>query len=533
MTGFNKGGSSSGFGSSGFGQSGGFGGSGGSGGFGGSGGAGGFGGSGSFGGGFGPAPTGYGPGGTPGTGGGFMPGGPGSMQPGSGNKSKLFLPALILTIIYGALWSIPGNMLVDALFNKIWNPLAVAVYVTVFVIPLIIILLLLSAASGNLDITRNMWGTGKTVGLLFLCILCTFMGTLILEFLYELGGDFHYTEPTSYVFVIDDSGSMGGNDPDVQRAEAIGEIMREADIPYCVYKFSEYAELIRPMDDYQDTDSYDFTSDGGGTDILGSLDAVAEEMKDPSFNGGSNPKVLLLSDGESYDSGLEEVVKKFTDQNVSISTVGFGAVNDDLMKKIANATGGVYVHCDDVSALSKGMKEAIVSYSGRTLLTPRYNVSNPALYAILRILFLTLIAVMIAFTKARGAVSDADFWRLVLFTAVQGFAAGVLCELLVNSSENLARFLVGILWAASVLTQRIYDNPYAGGPFGHTQQVSQDNRSGDRTRAVGQSYGPGGTNNPGGNGGWTNNPGGNGRWTNNPGSNGGWNNHSGNSGWNR
>ena len=545
MAGFNGGGSNSGFGNNGFGQ----GGSGG--GFGGSGGwtnnPGGFGG------------WNNNPGGSggwnnnPGGSGGWTnnPGGnggwnnnPGSFS-GSEKKAKLFLPALILTIIYGILWSFPGNLLVHALFNKIWNPLAVAVYVTVFVVPLIILLLLMSAVSGNLSITRNMWGTGKTIGLLFLCILCTFMGTLILEFLYELGGDFHYTEPTSYVFVIDDSGSMSGNDPDYQRADAIGEIMRETDIPYCVYKFSEEAELIRSMDYYQDTDSYDFNSDGGGTDILGSLDMVAEEMKDPSFNGGSNPKVLLLSDGESYDYGLNEVTQKFADMIVSISTVGFGSVNDSLMKNIANMTGGVYVHCEDVSALTKGMKEAIISYSGRTLLTPRYNVSNPVLYAILRILFLTMIAAMIGFTKARGAISDADFWRLVLFTTIQGFAAGILCELLVNSSESLARFLVGILWAASVMTQRVYDNPYAGVSFMQTQQVKQNNRTGDQTRAVGQSNGPGGsTNNPGGSGGWTNNPsggsgwnnnpGGNGGWNNNPGNNGGWNNNPGNNGgWNR
>ena len=176
-------------------------------------------------------------------------------------KRKPFRLALIVTLIYGALWFFLGELLEKALFNKIWNPLAMAVYVVVFLLPLLLLLLLMSRITGNMDSTFKIWGSGKTLGVIALCLLITFMATLVLEFLYEIGGSIQDYSPTSYVFVIDDSGSMSSNDPSMLRADAIGEIMKEEDIPYCVYKFSGDAELIREIGDYQDGDAYEFTSD--------------------------------------------------------------------------------------------------------------------------------------------------------------------------------------------------------------------------------------------------------------------------------
>ena len=156
---------------------------------------GGFGQGGGFGGGGG---GGFGQGGGYGVGGG---GGFGS-SPVSG-KAEKFIPALILTIIYGFLWHFLGEIIVRSLFNKIWNPLAVAVYVLAFTIPLLILLYILSSIAGNTSATLRRWGSGKAAGLLALCILGTFMAALLLEFIYELGGaNWNYT-PTSYVFVID------------------------------------------------------------------------------------------------------------------------------------------------------------------------------------------------------------------------------------------------------------------------------------------------------------------------------------------
>ena len=421
--------------------------------------------------------------------GGFNPYGRGAVPPQhpvGGGKRKTFLPALIVTVLYGFIWSFAGELLIHTFFNKIWNPLAVVIYVAAFLIPLILMLLLLSRVSGNMDITLRMWGGGKTVGLLIVCLLSTLMLTLILEFLYEIGGEIRNYSPTSYVFVIDDSGSMSVNDPDVMRAEAIDEIMRGETIPYSVYKFSEDAELVRAMEKYGAHEDFGFQSDGEATDILTSLYTVAQDLKDPGFSGGSSPKVLLLSDGESYDTYLSDVMKEFTDLNVSISTVGFGSADEGLMERIAQSTGGVFVKCNDLGKLSQDMHEAIITSSTRTLLTPRYNTRNNLLYLILRILFLTLIGGMIGLTKARGAVSESDMLRILLFTSVQGTVAALLCEILVNPAGRLARLLVNVLWACSVLTQAQQTMAvFPGGGYDPTYGLGQEKKKNGRTNSLG------------------------------------------------
>ena len=557
MSDFNTSGSFGNNGNGGFGQGGGFGG-GGNGGFGQGGGFGG-GGGGSFGqgGGFGG-----GGGGSFGQGGGFGGGGGGNFGQGGGygvgggggfgsspvsGKAEKFIPALILTIIYGFLWHFLGEIIVRSLFNKIWNPLAVAVYVLAFTIPLLILLYILSSIAGNTSATLRRWGSGKAAGLLALCILGTFMAALLLEFIYELGGaNWNYT-PTSYVFVIDDSLSMRDNDSQTLRASAIGEIMKDEDIPYCVYKFSDDAVLISDLKTYSDGDSYDFNSDGEYTNILQALYTVAQEIKDPAFKGGDRPKVLLLSDGMSDESALEEVMKEYTDQNVSVSTVGFGSVNRKFMKQIAELTGGVFVNCSNLDALTEDMHEAIISSSSRTLLTPRYNVRNDILYLILRILFLTGIGAMIALCKARGAVSDTDYMRIIVFTSAQGLAAAVICELLVGSSEGLARLLVNILWAATIMTRWVVESQFPAGPPRDPNGIGPNKPGGGNARQVGQGGSQGGTNNDprggysSGSNGWGNGNTGSGGWGGgNTGSGGSWGGGNtgaggwggGNSGWN-
>ena len=517
MSDFNTSGSFGNNGNGGFGQGGGFGG-GGNGSFGQGGGFGG-GGGGSFGqgGGFGG-----GGGGNFGQGGGFRGGGGFGSSPVSG-KAEKFIPALILTIIYGFLWHFLGEIIVRSLFNKIWNPVAVAVYVLAFTIPLLILLYILSSIAGNTSATLRRWGSGKAAGLLALCILGTFMAALLLEFIYELGGaNWNYT-PTSYVFVIDDSGSMYSNDPQTLRASAIGEIMKDEDIPY-------------DLKSYTDGDSYDFNSDGEYTNILQALYTVAQEIKDPAFKGGDRPKVLLLSDGESDESALEEVMKEYTDQNVSVCTVGFGSVNRRFMKQIAEQTGGVFVNCDNLDALTEDMHEAIISSSSRTLLTPRFNVRNDILYLILRIVFLTGIGAMIALCKARGAVSDTDYMRIIVFTSAQGLAAAVICELLVGSSEGLARLLVNILWAATIMTRWVVESQFPAGPPRDPNGIGPNKPGGGNARQVGQGGSQGGTNSAprggysGGSSGWSGGNTGSGGWGGGNTGAGGWG--GGNSGWN-
>ena len=101
----------------------------------------------------------------------------------------------------------------------------------------------------------------------------------LLEFLYEIGGKISPKSATSYIFVIDDSGSMQSNDSSNERKNAIDSIMREMDtqLPYSVYLFNENCQVVKPLSTNVDND---FTLDSnGGTDIVGALKTVFNDYE--------------------------------------------------------------------------------------------------------------------------------------------------------------------------------------------------------------------------------------------------------------
>lgn len=367
---------------------------------------------------------------------------------------KPYIPSLVLTLVYGVIYYFLGELIVKNLFDAIWNPLAVAVYMVAFAVPLILILLLIARGSGKLF---GEIGGYFAISAIMLVIL--FAVTLLLEFLYELEGVLITNKPTSYVFVIDDSSSMYSADPHNERVSAIFEIMKDEDIPYAVYRFTDEAELIRGMDVYKGDEILKFKS-GGETDVLQSLNMVISDLESGRLNGGSKPRVLLLSDGDSAGSKLDEVSEKYNDLRISISAVGFGDVDDSLLVSITSGTGGVYIRSDDLRKLRNDMKKSINLVSERTLLTPRRKVRGNVLYMILRILFLTIIGVIIGLIKKNGAFGTEDTKPILLSSSVQGFIAAILCEFLVDVKAGVARMAVVILWAIMIVREEEYHNRF-------------------------------------------------------------------------
>lgn len=369
---------------------------------------------------------------------------------------KLYIPGLIISLVYGVIYHILGEIIVKFLFNNIWNPLAVAVYVTLFALLLTPILLLIAQGSGNLQ-TEKLGGFFAKTALLLVIL---FMAAILLEFLYELGGGIRTYEPTSYIFVIDDSSSMEINDSQNERVSVVPEIMKGETIPYAVYKFSDDATLIRDMNSYHGAEQLLFASDGLRTNILGSLYTVAQDIKSGEINGGRYPKVLLLSDGDSYIDEISIVLKEYNNLGVSISTVGFGNVNDELMTELAEGSGGVYVKCTDLGSLKNDIARSITTFSTRTLLTPRRHMRSDVLYMILRILFLTIIGVIISFIKMNGAFESSNASLLAIISSIQGLVAAILCEFIVGINAGLARLFVVLLWAIMTLEIEEFSSPF-------------------------------------------------------------------------
>ena len=369
------------------------------------------------------------------------------------NGRKIYIPGIIITLIYGVIYYFIGEFIVRTYFNNIWNPLAVAIYVVLFGVLLVPVLLLIGRGTGYSD-----GGVGRFFVRTGLLLILLFAATVLLEFLYELGGGFSIYEPTSYIFVIDDSSSMLSNDPDYKRGGAILEIMENETVPYAVYIFSDDASLIRSMAPYQDEEKLPLTSSGEATNILGSLHTVYTQISDRIIDGGARPKVLLLSDGNSSKEGLQHVASEYNEIGVSISTVGFGSVDDRLMTDLAESTGGVYVKCENLGELRQGIEKSITSFSFRTLLTPRRNVKNDFIYMLLRILFLTIIGVIIAFIKMCGAFESADSVFVLFMSSVQGMLAAVLCEFLVDPLGSVSRLLVVLLWAFMIIGEQEFSS---------------------------------------------------------------------------
>ena len=139
-------------------------------------------------------------------------------------KRKFDKIFLIISIVIGIVLGVVEEILYK---NEIinFNSRIPCITLYLFIFALILGIILLFKGLRN-SIYVNF---GKVM---FLTLIATiaFVGvSALFEFLYELGGDKpkqHQASELQYVFLIDDSGSMDGNDPDDRRYDAVEAIVR-------------------------------------------------------------------------------------------------------------------------------------------------------------------------------------------------------------------------------------------------------------------------------------------------------------------
>ena len=300
-----------------------------------------------------------------------------------------------------------------------------------------------------------------------------FIGSLIgifvlamgLEFIYEYNPNIKSIEATSYIFVIDESGSMSGNDPDGLRYEAIPEIMKatEEGFPYMVYTFSNDTQIIRnmaPMDaEYQPIP----VNSDGGTAIYGTILRILQDYKNDVWDGGSNPKVVFLTDGSATDLSngflwfrgnmpeFNAALEEYYELSINISTVGLGSVDRETMTKIAETTGGVFVNIQNASDLASAMKPAATSYSDRNLLSIRYMKRWDTLYGCLRILFLTIIGTVIGSLMLLAYMEDSSIPIIIVSSIICSLIGSVLFEIGLKIGVYQSLLWI-VLWSLFSLT---------------------------------------------------------------------------------
>ena len=415
----------------------------------------------------------------------------GRASKGSDIHPGLVVLFVLITIVLGILCFFVTELFYNAAVGNMWRPLAIGLYFLIFGIIYFVAYFLINIFTGTLNsggrrgrssasaktasrtnarrktqtnrVTRSSGsrrsGRGGSSSELLTPILIAagvavaFFGiTLLFEFLYELGKQ-KSVEPSSYIFVIDDSGSMWGTDPQNRRVTAIGDIMADADpdMEYAVYSFTSVLTMLKDMSPWSPSDSYAFSS-WGNTDIIGALSGVLDDLESGRIDGGDHPRILLLSDGQSSSFGKSDIVQRCRKNGASISTVSFPDSNS-LLRYLAEKTGGIYIDSNDTIKLDKIMEEAVTFSSSRDLLSYRFMSQSNGLYAFLRILFLVILGIIWSgFKYVISSSTESDIPSLVVFivSAVLCVIAAVFMEVSSQAYSSITpRFLFVLLWAIS------------------------------------------------------------------------------------
>lgn len=384
---------------------------------------------------------------------------------------KLDLKVLIATAVAGLVAFFIDQALYAALVDALPRPVLIAILVVVLAaICCIVISVMVSITDGTQDEFLFLDSRAMICVGLVVCLLIMFPATMLLEWIY----DHEEVKPagaSSYIFILDESGSMASNDPNYERYKAVETVANtmSSDFPYAVYMFSNDCVRIRDMASvsagkvYRPSDADNTMM--GGTYISYALTCVFNDIQSGQLNVGDHPQVILLTDGYASDMNFfmgKGILKDYSKAGIMISAVGLGTVDEDLMTEIAEKTGGQYIRVDNASQLSQGFSNATYVDTQRDLLSVRNTAEKNVLYLILRIVFLTLIGAMVAFVKALSC-ANSDSTALIL---IEGAAAALVGALLmeiglaVGLPVFLCRLLYWLLLAVTphLIVQRVVRN---------------------------------------------------------------------------
>lgn len=340
-------------------------------------------------------------------------GGPSDTSNGGQNGNGGFdYVSLIISLIGGVVCFIIGNIAyTNLMFSGLWRPLVVGIFFLIVAAVLFLVAKLCALIGGYSK------ASGKDNLKALIMAVAIFAAGTLFELIYEQELTISRTEQaapgnfSSYVFLMDTTASMGGNDPGSESERAIAEVMKnEEGIKYCVYTFEEDAHLYHGMmDANQAADQiYSFTY-SGGTDIIKSLNTVFDDIAKGTIAAGNRPLIILATDGE--DNGdLNRVLSKADNVNATICVIGFGDADESFVKSLAEGSGGAFKMIDDASRLTSSLqgvvddakKEIVATTAGfqRDLLNTRIRAGLDWVLAIERLLFLILLGLMFLLLKS-------------------------------------------------------------------------------------------------------------------------------------
>ena len=382
----------------------------------------------------------------------------------------LFIVSLIITILA----MIPAEILYVNLEHFTYGPLMIMAAIGVFYLIHSILLIAFSKIRGMKGPIRREVRTFRNF---LLCLVLVRVASFVFEWIYELGRGIKREPATSYIFLIDDSGSMKSSDASFIRYQALKPILENEapKFPFAIFSFSDDMMKIRDMKEKEDNlPNYQMPEERqmGGTAIKTTLSAVVEDLIAGRIQGGTSPKIILLSDGEPTDMGsissIDPVLDRCENNGIVVSTIGLGrGIDDRLMRRIAESTGGVYMHADNAMDLRTQMEKAALGVSNRNLLGYRSTRKNGGLYALERILFMGAIGVFIGI--AILYIVPIMPQQLTFYGAIaKGAFAGLILELFISVFRSSVSFtnVLYFLLIGVVLAQYYMSAPIGGGNQG-------------------------------------------------------------------
>ena len=367
----------------------------------------------------------------------------------------IMIPVSIVTGIIA--WFL-GNSLYSSMVDLVPRPMVIGIVFAVLYVLLLIVVVIVAMIQHEYQ--------GKLMPLLLALLpgtLAVLAISTLFQFIYGLNLRPQMTKPSSYVFIIDDSGSTFDTDPGQLRYKAIEDVLagEDASIPYMIYSFASSTEIVREMGPRVSGEQPLIGESSGGTYIKEALQTAINDYRSGVWDGGDAPKFVLLTDGYASDIDLfhpvKGVLEEYVDEGFSISTVGLGDADDSLMADIAETTGGVYISVSDAAELSNAMTTAARTGSIRDLVTARHMRKLNFLYGFLRILFITLIGTLMGGLIAFAYGNQDSYFVSTIASAVLSLIGALIMELFTGVLHFNDKFVWLILWiflAATILLKR-------------------------------------------------------------------------------
>lgn len=371
-----------------------------------------------------------------------------------GRTKKFDLVLFLASLAAGLAAWIVGNILYSLLSEKISQTFLVGIEFFLLFLILTVTVLVVSAVRGTLeDFVLFLDERWKIVLFLIVGGILFFVLSSFFQFLYGLNSEKVAQDPTSYIFVIDNSGSTQESDPNFLRYQAIEEVIAGMpdDFPYMIYGFSDDVRLIREMKPVSEGLGDIPAESSGGTSIRGALTQVFDDYENKVWEDNGYPKVILLTDGYATDIGLfspiGRILKKYAKANISISAVGLGEVDRELMENIADTTNGIFLQVEDVSQLKDAMTDAAKQYSEvRNLLSVRTVQNNDWLYAVMRVAFLTLLGLALGMLMLIASTKEEDAMLILISSAVKSFVGALFMEAGLQGLGVSSKVMWLVLW---------------------------------------------------------------------------------------